>query len=177
MSETEPARPVSLEQMLQAREQRAAGQQAALRRYAQPVVSLSLVTPGPVKDGAIPRLIFTAAVDELDAAFVRLDIPLLASSQSMAATGPEALYVVAAPAEAVKRHLIALETAHPLGRLWDLDVICPQAGSLTRRGLGLPPRRCLLCEAAAHACARSRRHSPAALQAVIEEQVRAYLAA
>lgn len=177
MSETETPQPVSLEQMLQARERRAADQQAALRRYARPVVSLSLVTPGPLKDGSTPRLIFAAALDALDAAFARLDIPLLASCRSLAATGPEALYVVAAPAAAVKRHLIALETAHPLGRLWDIDVICPQAGSLTRRGLGLPPRPCLLCGEAAHACARSRRHSPASLQAVIEERVRGYLAA
>ena len=41
---------VTLDELLAAKEARARRQQAWLTRYGQPVISLSLVTPGPVKD-------------------------------------------------------------------------------------------------------------------------------
>ena len=83
-------------------------------------------------------------------------------------TGPEALFAVEAPSDELKRALIVLETAEPLGRLWDLDVIDPRLGALSRRSLGLPVRRCIVCDEAAHACARSRAHSLAELLRAIE---------
>jgi holo-ACP synthase len=47
---------------------------------------------------------------------------------------------------------VALEQSHPLGRLWDLDVICPQDGHVGRLSLGLHMRRCLVCDEPAHVC-------------------------
>ena len=55
-----------------------------------------------------------------------------------------------------------------MGRLWDLDVTDPRLGALSRRSLGLPVRRCLVCGEAAHACARSRAHPLAELLGAIE---------
>ena len=54
--------------------------------------------------------------------------------------------------------MIELEDHHPLGRLWDLDVLAPEQGQLSRQDLGFPARQCLVCDEPAHACARSRRH-------------------
>jgi holo-ACP synthase len=51
-------------------------------------------------------------------------------------TGPEALWCVAHPAAEIKAHCADLEQTHPLGRLWDLDVICPQHGHVGRQSLG-----------------------------------------
>ena len=48
--------PVSIEQMLAARERRAARQSAALA-LGMPIVSATIVMPGPIKDGAIPPCI------------------------------------------------------------------------------------------------------------------------
>ena len=90
------------------------------------------------------------------------------------ATGPEALYVVEAHARELKQALVALEESHPLGRLWDIDVIDPDAGPVARASLGLPARRCLVCEEPAHACARSRRHPLDEVLQFIEEKVDAY---
>ena len=73
-------------------------------------------------------------------------------------TGPEALYVIDGEAEALKSACIELEDAHPMGRLWDLDVIAPGPRLLSRKQFGLPPRRCLVCERPAFECGRSRRH-------------------
>jgi holo-ACP synthase len=101
---------------------------------------------------------------------------VLSFDEVSALSGPEALYCVQRAPLALKQALIGLETTHPLGRLWDIDVICPENGSITRRALGLAPRRCLICDEAAHVCARSRRHSLEELRRVIEEKVEAYRA-
>jgi holo-ACP synthase len=85
-------------------------------------------------------------------------------------TGAEALYVVNAKAEVLKAALVELESRHALGRLWDLDVIGSD-GLLSRSQLGIAPRRCLICQQPAHACARSQQHNLAELSAKIEEMV------
>lgn len=166
--------PVSLEQMLAARERRAARQQTAMARFALPIASLGVVMPGPVKNNAQSRTILDAATRTLDDLFRERAWPVRLFEPVFGPTGPEALYVLDAEALVIKQALVGLEDAHPLGRLWDLDVICPKQGILSRRALGQAPRRCLVCDAEAHACARSQRHSLIELLTVIDETVDAY---
>ena len=59
-----------------------------------------------------------------------------------------------------------------LGRLFDIDVLDAGGKKLSREGLGLPPRKCLLCEQPAHACARSRTHTVMELTERIESILR-----
>jgi holo-ACP synthase len=66
-AETAVARAVSLEQMLAAREQRAARQAAALACFSKPLVSMTVVMPGPVKDGWLPRRVLSEALKQLEA--------------------------------------------------------------------------------------------------------------
>jgi holo-ACP synthase len=88
-------------------------------------------------------------------------------------TGPEALVVVDAGSLELKQAMTRLEEENPLGRLWDLDVIDPLRGAISRKSLGRPARRCLLCDEEAHACGRSRAHSLQELQNAIEEIIHA----
>jgi holo-ACP synthase len=60
---------------------------------------------------------------------------------------------------------------HPLGRLWDLDVICPQDGHVGRLSLGLHMRRCLVCDEPAHVCSRSRKHPVEQVVAGVEKMI------
>lgn len=168
--------PVTLDAMLAARDQRAARQQDVLARFRLPVVSVTLVAPGPVKDTPRTRFALEAAAADLDALFRRQGWAVPFQDIRTAPTGPEALYAVAADALALKRALAEREDTHPLGRLWDLDVICPQRGGLSRTALGLAPRRCLVCGEPGHACARARRHPLDLLLGVIEERIDAYRA-
>ena len=149
---------VSLEQMLAAREERGARQAAALKCFGKPLVSMSVVIPGPVKDGWLPRWVLANALHELEAVSDARAWHVLSRRVLWRETGPEALYVMDVDARAVKLAAVELEDHHPIGRLWDLDVIDPRHDRLSRQDLGFPARRCLLCGRPAHACSRSRQH-------------------
>jgi len=149
-------------------------QQAALAAFRKPIISISLVIPGPVKDTPEARLLMEAALHALKLLLDRRKWPALSRELRLDPTGPEALLVVDAEPLALKRATVALEDEHPLGRLWDLDVIDPVQGSIPRRLLALPPRLCLLCNEPAHACARSRAHPLPELLEAIREKILAY---
>lgn len=165
---------VSLEQILNAREYRMARQTAALTRFHKPLVSMTVVMPGPVKDGALPRQLLTTARRAVDAAASTSRWAVLFRELRSSCTGPEALYVVDVEPELLKLTMVDLEDQHPLGRLWDLDVIVPGNRILSRKQLSLPERRCLLCERRASECARSRRHSLQELLDVMQRMVNSY---
>jgi holo-ACP synthase len=86
-------------------------------------------------------------------------------------TGPEALWCVAHHAAEIKAHCAELEHTHPLGRLWDLDVISLQHGHVGRQSLGAQQRRCLICDAPAHACSHSRHHPVEQVVARVEKMI------
>jgi len=173
--ESEPiSAPVSLEQMLARREARVADQQNLLRRFKRPLVQLTLVTPGPIKDTTDARFVFEQGLAAMHQALAANGYAVLASEGACFMTGPEALLVVDADPLTIKRCLMALEEQHPLGRLWDLDVMGLEGASLSRRQFDVSPRRCLLCDQAAHACARGGIHALAQLQRAIQDKIDAY---
>lgn len=55
--------PLTLEEVLKAREARASVQQAWLHRFEQPMVSTTLVWPGEVKDTPLARQVMAEATD------------------------------------------------------------------------------------------------------------------
>jgi holo-ACP synthase len=150
---------VSLDEMLIARDERAARQLAARTQFGAPLVSITLVTPGPVKDGWLPRHVMKVALEEMDLLIDARNWPLLSREVFWRITGPEAIYVVDVEAQILKSAAIGLEERHPIGRLWDLDVITATGMGLSRTQRSRPARPCLACDRPAHECARSRRHS------------------
>jgi holo-ACP synthase len=164
---------VNIGAVLAAREARVERQGQALARHGVPLLSITLVMPGPVKSGLLSRRIMQAALAAVDERLSRLRWPVLEREVLWLPTGPEAIYAINAPADELKLALVDLESRHALGRLWDLDVIGLQ-GQLSRASLGIAPRRCLLCDEPAHACARSRAHPLPALLAAIREKVDAF---
>ncbi|WP_413733512.1 citrate lyase holo-[acyl-carrier protein] synthase [Sodalis sp. RH21] len=167
---------VTLDELLAAKERRAARQDAWLARYRQPLISLTLVTPGPVKDSALYRRSMRAALSACDSLLRARGWPVRAQEVFWPDTGPEALWSVDHPAVEIKAAAVALEQEHPLGRLWDIDVISPQDGIIGRGSLDYARRGCLLCDQPAHACARSRRHPLEQVVGKIEELLDAYFA-
>ncbi len=151
--------PVTLNVMLHARDSRAARQRQALDCYRLPLISFSLVTPGAVKNSPVWQRVAEYARREIAAVCQQMEWVSVWEAHTDALSGPEWMAAVCAPAKALKRQLAMLEQRHPLGRLWDIDVIDSDGRSLSRRELGLPARQCLICQQDAHVCARGRAHS------------------
>ncbi|MCS2159742.1 citrate lyase holo-[acyl-carrier protein] synthase [Scandinavium sp. H11S7] len=162
---------VKLDEMLAAKDNRAARQTDWLQHYGQPVVSLTLVTPGEVKDSIRYRNSMGVAIQACDQLLWQHHWQVLDRQVLWLPTGPEVLWCVAHSAAEIKAHATTLEQSHPLGRLWDIDVICPQSGPVGRTALGHSQRRCLLCDEPAHACSRSRRHEQALVVASVEKLI------
>ena len=58
----------------------------------------------------------------------------------------------------LKKNTVEIEESADWCRVLDIDVIS-HSGAVSRRDLGLPPRRCLLCKREAKLCARLGAHS------------------
>lgn len=160
-------RAVALDDILAARDARVARQQAMLAQGGV-LLSLTLVAPGAVKRSPLLDAIFAAAL----AALRPLVDDARARIEAVDDCGHHALYLLDGEARDWKTRMLALENRAPLSRLWDIDIIDRDGVAVSRRDLGLPPRRCLLCDADAKTCARERRHSIAALQADIARRYR-----
>lgn len=76
-------------------------------------------------------------------------------------TGYEGYFIVDMDPMEAKRMAVSIEEEHPLGRLFDLDVIVSEDGvrPLGRQELGLPQRLCLICGKPARECMRARTHT------------------
>lgn len=154
---------VSAQAVLARREARQAEQAELARRTGAALICLTIVAPGPDKDGPAVRAAFEAGARACTDLLAARGWAERGRHATDAPTGPELLLAVDADPAAVKAALVALEDAEPAGRLWDLDVVAGLGADglpliLGRRALGLPPRRCLVCDADAAACARSARH-------------------
>lgn len=154
-------RGVTLREMLDAREARASRQRELLRKYGKPLLCFTMNLAGPVKRGRLSDLAFQAALQSLR---TQLGEALVCQELTEAAAGLEALLVCAMPAEELKALAMALEERRPAGRLYDLDVLLPEGGRLSREA----PRPCLVCGGPAKACARSRAHGLEAVQAAAD---------
>ena len=160
-------RAVALDDILAARDARAARQQM-MQAAGGVLISLTLVAPGAVKRSPLLDAIFAAALDAIrplvDDARARIE--------AVDDSGHHALYLLDGEARDWKTRMLALENRAPLSRLWDIDIIDRDGVAVSRRDLGLPPRRCLICDDDAKTCARERRHDIAALQADIARRYR-----
>lgn len=169
---------VTLNDILRARDARAAAQRRLLDRHGLPLISFTLNIPGPRKQSGLYARIHERG---LDALLKDLEADAFPTEQPEGGTffqvlgpdhrktGSEAFVICRGEALRIKRIAANLEETHPLGRLFDMDVLCPAHGPLSRSGLGLPPRRCLLCNEEAAVCVRSRRHPTEALLERIEK--------
>lgn len=158
---------VTLAQMLEAREQRVFRQSSLNRQWGLPIISFSMNIPGPVKDSPLIRRGFYAGCRELDD---RLPPSAVKHRQIIeAVTGCEAVYVVDMDALDIKACTTQIEDTHPLGRLFDMDVIGPDLAKLDREAVGGGSRDCIVCGAPGRGCASRRVHSVAQLQSAVSK--------
>lgn len=163
-------RPATLEEILAAKEARVRTQQRLLSQGGGCcLLSFTLNCPGAVKQSLWLHRGFEEGLRRILGQLRWKGCEIRLQEHHSGAAGEEAFLLLPASAEQVKAWMVELEEADAFGRLLDIDVLNSAGEKLSRTQLGLPPRRCLLCEEMAAVCARSRRHSYEALRQRVQE--------
>ena len=153
--------PALPEEILRSREARAFRQKAFLQQGCPCLISFTLNIPGAVKRFPLAQAAFQAGLCELQNIFSAEAELLFTSAEG---TGPEAIFSCALSPLSAKKKTVLIEEFHPLGRLFDIDVLDQSGISVSRSMLGLPPRSCLLCSESGKLCRRRGGHSLSSLQ-------------
>ncbi|MDO4582106.1 MAG: citrate lyase holo-[acyl-carrier protein] synthase [Bacillota bacterium] len=165
---------VTAAEMMAARELRAARQRQLQQRYPGCAVSLTLNVPGEIKLAPDYRYAFDEGCAAIERQLRRRHFSCGAAEYYEENCGYHALWPVAGEALQLKQALLTVEDEHPLGRLFDIDVLTEQGRPVSRTESGHAPRLCLLCERPAHLCVRARTHSLPQLLARITQLIGAY---
>ncbi len=153
-----PIRGVTLEELLAAREARAARQRALMKRFGVPLVCLTINLPGPFKRDALSDRGFWMGMALLRRQLQAAGITCLHEETHLLPTGCEGYVCADADALRVKRVALDIEEHTPLGRLLDIDVLDTDGAKVSRAAVGHGERACLVCGQPARGCVRSRAH-------------------
>ena len=182
--------PITLDELLASRDARHAMQQKLMAEHSgKTLVCLTVVMPGSVKRNQQSLIVARAAVEAMRKAYNISDdlLPeteLLTNELKTEAgeclverdlnTGYEAYLITTLPLLEAKRVAVDIEDTHPLGRLFDIDVIDAQGIPVSRDRVGGQPRRCLVCDHEARYCMRMRWHTQEEIWARIKQMTDDY---
>lgn len=162
---------MTLEVLLASRDARVAHQAELLGEYpGKALLCFTVMLPGPVKRSEVSLKIAAAAVEAVRGAFS----PVFEELRDLE-TGYEGYFMVDMDSIDAKKLAVQLEETHPLGRLFDLDVIVDGPRPLGREALGLEPRKCIICGRPVRECMRERTHTTEELLAKYESIVNNYV--
>ena len=141
---------ITLDMLLASRESRQAKQMALQSAHpSHTLVCLTVIMPGAVKRNLHSLIVANAALT--------------------------AYLVVNLDALTAKELTCNIEDTHPLGRLFDLDVLGGDGAPLSRTTVGRAPRQCLLCEHESRWCMRNHTHTQAELHERISQMIEEYV--
>lgn len=171
--------PITLHELLTSRDARHAMQTKLLAEHSgKTLVCLTVVMPGNVKRNHQSLCAAHAAVEAMREAFHLNDMSDAEREAVLTErdlnTGYEAYLVTPLPLLEAKRIAVTIEDTHPLGRLFDIDVINTDGIPVARNDIGEKPRRCLVCEHEARYCMRMRWHTQEEIWTKINEMVDLY---
>lgn len=204
MSKHHTIMPITLHELLASRDARHATQQKLLAEHSgKTLVCLTVVMPGSVKRNQQSLTAAHAAVEAMRKAFavkenkglspltplenpenleplenpVPLENPAPTLLELDLETGYEAYLITPMPLLEAKGIAVNIEDTHPLGRLFDIDIINADGVPVSRDAIGEKPRRCLVCDQEARYCMRMRWHTQEEIWAKINEMVDSYVEA
>jgi holo-ACP synthase/triphosphoribosyl-dephospho-CoA synthase len=155
---------VSLEQVLAFREYKARRQGELLAEYGLPLISLGLNMPGEYKRFPLAERSFREEIKILQLTLKAEGVKIVHEENIDDPGGYGAIISADAEAEFLKEIARRIEEEHPLGRLFDIDVLRKDGEKISRRDKGGPARPCLICGGDAFVCGRSRAHNVEDLQ-------------
>ena len=159
-------REVTLDMLLESRDKRHETQMRLLKENPDmTLVCLTVTLPGRIKRNSISEIISKEA-DRILSLF--LGLPVIVNNLT---TGYEAYYMTNMPPKDTKKLTCSIEEQHPLGRIFDIDVIDKEGRPIPRTAIGAPQRRCLLCGNEVRFCMRNHTHTQEQLLKRIKEMV------
>ena len=157
---------VGLSELLDSRDKRHALQMELIRQHpAETLVCLTVIMPGAIKRNEQSLIVARAAVEAARATFGNT------LKERDLQTGYEAYWLTALTETEAKRQACKIEDSHPLGRLFDMDIIRHDGSPLSRQDIGAEPRRCLICNNEARYCMRNHSHTQEELLAHINNLI------
>ena len=164
---------ITLDQLLTSKEQRSKRQLELIAQYpASTLVCLTVIMPGNVKRNfhslIVAQAAMTAMVNAFSSSIVNLEARDLV-------TGYEAYLTTSLTQREAKQLACEIEDEHPLGRLFDIDVITPTGEPIARTSIGCEPRKCLMCDNEARFCMRNHTHTQEELHNRIAELIEDYV--
>ena len=164
---------ITLDALLQSRDNRHALQQQLIQQHPDgTLVCLTVVMPGSVKRNLYSVVTAQAA---LTALLDRLGEHVQATRARDLVTGYEAYLITDLPAIEAKRVTCDIEDSHPLGRLFDIDVMGAGGMPIRPPAVGGESGRGLLCDHESRWCMRNHSHTQEELMAHIEKMVNDYV--
>lgn len=164
---------ITLDQLLASREHRHDKQVALLG--ANPgctLMSLTVIMPGPVKRNSHSLIVANAALTAVLECFRGTIKDIEVHDRT---TGYEAFIVTTMSNDEAKRLACKIEDEHPLGRLFDIDIIAADGAPISRTAIGQLARRCLICDQEARFCMRNHTHTQAEIQQTIDKMIDRYV--
>ena len=164
---------ITLDQLLTSKEQRSKRQLELIAQYpASTLVCLTVIMPGNVKRNfhslIVAQAAMTAMVNAFSSSIVNLEARDLV-------TGYEAYLTTSITQREAKQLACEIEDEHPLGRLFDIDVITPTGEPIARTSIGCEPRKCLMCDNEARFCMRNHTHTQEELHQCIARLIEDYV--
>lgn len=124
------------------------------------VISFSMNIPGTRKTSSAIYRAFLTGTRELELILKSAGIWITKKETIECAAGFASIFAISScDIREIKDHAIRLEECHPLGRLFDVDVLNSANKSISRRNIGFSSRKCLLCNEDAKVCGRSHKHT------------------
>lgn len=154
--------------LLAAREERWAKRQAYSGRFSA-LLSATACIPMPLRTDPAVEVWFFQAVDRALAFLEEEGLTPALLERDAGPDGPWLMAGFSQSPQALKERCVYVEETFPDGRLLDLDVTAPGGEAVSRRDLGLSPRRCLICGRPAAECASRGLHPREAVLAKIQE--------
>ena len=123
------------------------------------LISFTLNIAGAVKSCSLFSWAFDMGVEMISKSLAAAGIETGKAEITEGIAGCEYTAIAFAEPEKVKLITAETEELHPLGRIFDIDVIKPDGTKVSRTDLGASGRTCILCGKPAFICGRSRAHS------------------
>ena len=164
---------VDLSKVLEFREMKAAVQTDFMEdANEKTVMSLGMNVPGPVKTSALLSEAFYEGMSVLEEMVAWQSGNVVKKAVLEKAAGYVAVYLIEGiDRYRLKKESIRIETSHPIGRLFDVDVMDEDGKAIMRESVGAAQRTCFLCGKDAKICGRDRAHSVEELQQKVKDML------